>query len=433
MKPIGVMAVVALLGGFVTFHVATAGPLDRGPMQQRYNPAAENMMRVPGVVGVYEEEALSLLQQAGLAVTIKRITRKDPKYRGKEGKVVKQVPSAGGVAMVGSTVVITVYGRGQGLQGGFGGGQWDNGNGGGWTPPPPEEGYGDGGYEDGGYGGGYEDGTPPQPGSGGDLGHDVPNVPPPAGGGMTGRPVAPGEGGLAPALPGSLPGKPSAKPERGGKQELLTPKQKRELQKAADRMRKGGVRPGDLKPGGRKGSSGKSGTIVGHRVGVAHTPAKAGGGKPALTPGKAHDIGKAVDRARHEDERKVDLTPKQKRELQKAADRMRKGGVRPGSPGTSGKQGAGASTPSPSGSGGISGGASRFVPPKATPRQGNPEADDGASSGGGVPAAMPSPVGRPAAPAAGALGRVQKETGQKAREETEKPKPKSWLDRLLGR
>ena len=86
-----------------------AGPLDREPAQQRYNPAAETMLRVPGVVGLYEDEALAVLQQAGLGVRLERITADDPRYRDREGRVVRQVPDTGGVAMVGATVVITVY------------------------------------------------------------------------------------------------------------------------------------------------------------------------------------------------------------------------------------------------------------------------------------------------------------------------------------
>ena len=108
----------------------------------------------------------SSLQQAGLAVTVKRITKDNPKYEGKEGTVINRVPSAGGIAMLGSSISITVYKTGQGNQGGYGGeggstggqwedntgqddgqqsgsdqpdgqDQWDSGNdSGGWQPPP---------------------------------------------------------------------------------------------------------------------------------------------------------------------------------------------------------------------------------------------------------------------------------------------------------
>ena len=61
------------------------------------------------MVGLYEDEAMMALQQAGLAVSVKRIKQDDVRYRHREGRVVRQKPGAGGVAMVGSTVVITVY------------------------------------------------------------------------------------------------------------------------------------------------------------------------------------------------------------------------------------------------------------------------------------------------------------------------------------
>lgn len=103
--PGAALLVIALLVG----AGASAGPLDREPSQHRYNPAAENMLRVPGVVGLDEGQALDVLQQAGLAVKVKRIKEDHPRYSNKEGQVVAQVPAAGGVAMVGSTVAITVY------------------------------------------------------------------------------------------------------------------------------------------------------------------------------------------------------------------------------------------------------------------------------------------------------------------------------------
>jgi len=342
---------VALIGVASASQVAVAGALDRGPMQQRYNPAAENMMRVPGVVGVYEQDALSMLQQAGLAVTVKRITKDNPKYRGKEGQVVSQVPAAGGVAMVGSTVVITVYKRGQGYQDSGYGDQWGGGDDtGGWTPPPPDEGYEDG----------YEESPPSdQHGFEGDLGHDVPNVPGPAegisgggSGGVVGRPAAPSVPGLQPVAPGKKSGKP-----------VLTPEQMRGLQEKLDKARRGG------------GKSGKPGTIVAHPVNPAGTPVRAGGGKAIGSIGKD-------------------------------------------------------------------------VPPKSEPRQGVPEAEKigngihlgsspasggGSAAGNTPPPIVSSPVGRPATPTGGALGDIQKQTEKKVKEETEKPKKKSWLDRLLGK
>jgi len=161
----GIATVVVVAGLLILPVLGITGPLDRGPMQERDNPAAKDMLRVPGVVGSYEQEALGSLQQAGLSVNVKRITKDDPKYEGKEGTVISQVPSAGGVAMVGSSVSITVYKTGQGYQhegGGYGdqegdgtwqndgqqGGadqpdgqdQWNSGNdSGGWQPPQQGE------------------------------------------------------------------------------------------------------------------------------------------------------------------------------------------------------------------------------------------------------------------------------------------------------
>jgi len=122
-----------------------AGPLDREP-GQRQNPAAENMLRVPGVVGLYEDEAMAALQQAGLGVRLERIMDDDPRYRNREGRVVRQVPGTGGVAMVGSTVVITVYKeapreREETVE------PWGEVDTGGWIPPEPEEEV-EPGYED---------------------------------------------------------------------------------------------------------------------------------------------------------------------------------------------------------------------------------------------------------------------------------------------
>ena len=99
----GLLALLIVVPG-----TGSASPLDREP-GQRQNPAADNMLRVPGVVGLYEDEAMIALQQAGLAARVKRIRNDDSRYRDREGRVVKQVPGAGGVAMVGATVVITVY------------------------------------------------------------------------------------------------------------------------------------------------------------------------------------------------------------------------------------------------------------------------------------------------------------------------------------
>lgn len=132
--------------------VGNAGPLDRGPMQQRNNPATENMLRVPGVVGLYLDEAMAVLQQAGLAVRLVRIMDEDPRYRNREGRVVHQEPGPGGVAMVGATVVITVYKAlpanpeeaperwGEEINTGIGSGMDSGIDTGGWIPPGSEEG-----------------------------------------------------------------------------------------------------------------------------------------------------------------------------------------------------------------------------------------------------------------------------------------------------
>lgn len=89
--------------------VVLAGPLDRGEMQPRNNPAASSMIRVPGVLGQSERYALEILQRAGLNVNTKYIQRSIEKYAGRSGRVVKQIPSAGGITMLGSSVTIMIY------------------------------------------------------------------------------------------------------------------------------------------------------------------------------------------------------------------------------------------------------------------------------------------------------------------------------------
>lgn len=278
------------LGYMLAIPSVFAGPLDRGPMQQRYNPAAESMLRVPGVVGMYEQEALFMLQQSGLAVSIKRITRDDPKYRGKEGQVVRQDPATGGVAMIGSTVAITVYKRGDAYQDGGYDDQWGGGVDTGWTPPPPDE------ESDEAHGEPVLEG----PEFEGDLGRDVSNVPGPvkgfpgkgapaagAGGGVVGIPqgrVAPG--GVAPVS------KPSG-PAEGGKRPLMTPEQARDLKGRADQVRKEGVR------GGKSASPGK-GTAVARPVGAVRESSEKKGtpagivAKPVPVTGTASSGGTSV-------------------------------------------------------------------------------------------------------------------------------------------
>lgn len=135
-----------------------AGPLDRSDMGPRVNPATNDMLRVPGVVGMDPQSALAELQQAGLNPRVHSVQRTIKKYAGQEGTVVKQMPAAGGMAMLGSSVSITVYEPGgtapgadspdQGAppteQGGYDGGDAS-------TPAsPPQEGGGDGGMDNGG-------------------------------------------------------------------------------------------------------------------------------------------------------------------------------------------------------------------------------------------------------------------------------------------
>ncbi len=92
-----------------TAPVVLAGPLDRGEMQPRNNPAANSMIRVPGVLGQSEQSALEILQRAGLNVNTKYISQSIEKYAGRSGMVVKQTPSAGGISMLGSSVTIMIY------------------------------------------------------------------------------------------------------------------------------------------------------------------------------------------------------------------------------------------------------------------------------------------------------------------------------------
>ncbi|MEJ2346410.1 MAG: PASTA domain-containing protein [Gammaproteobacteria bacterium] len=89
-----------------------AGPLDRTDAGPRINPATNNMLRVPGVVGMDYQNALATLQQAGLNPRLHTIRRPTDKYAGREGTVVRQLPVAGGMAMLGSSVSITVYAPG---------------------------------------------------------------------------------------------------------------------------------------------------------------------------------------------------------------------------------------------------------------------------------------------------------------------------------
>jgi hypothetical protein len=119
---------VALMAG--TLH---AGALDRQNTQPRSNPVTQSMIRVPGVVGQDQGPAMMAVQAAGLNVTVKE-AKKMPKgmegAAGMEGKVVTQTPTAGGMAMYGTTVTIEVWKPGQSAPGtgtSTGGSSWGTG------------------------------------------------------------------------------------------------------------------------------------------------------------------------------------------------------------------------------------------------------------------------------------------------------------------
>ena len=88
---------------------AAGGPLDRQEHGQRYNPAADSMLRVPGVIGLSAKYAMAVLQRRGLNPRLEFIRKVDKRYQGREGTVIDQLPLGGGVAMYGSSVTITVY------------------------------------------------------------------------------------------------------------------------------------------------------------------------------------------------------------------------------------------------------------------------------------------------------------------------------------
>lgn len=109
-KP-GLVAAVLLLPLVLSLS-ALAGPLDRGDVGPRVNPATNDMLRVPGVIGMDPQSAFATLQQAGLNPRVHTILRTIKKYAGQEGTVVTQVPAAGGMAMLGSSVSLAVYNPG---------------------------------------------------------------------------------------------------------------------------------------------------------------------------------------------------------------------------------------------------------------------------------------------------------------------------------
>ena len=132
-----------------------AGPLDRGPMAPRVNPATNDMLRVPGVVGMDRQGALATLEQAGLNPRIHELRKVTKRYAGREGTVVRQLPLPGGMAMLGSSVSITVYDPG-GSEGGVGAG-------GPPAQPPSYPDNGGPGYDGSDYGGYDTGGAPPDP------------------------------------------------------------------------------------------------------------------------------------------------------------------------------------------------------------------------------------------------------------------------------
>ena len=64
------LALMAWMAG-----LAVAGPLDRSSDGPRNNPAVDDMMRIPGVLNMDYEEAMGLLQEAGLNPRVKAIKR----------------------------------------------------------------------------------------------------------------------------------------------------------------------------------------------------------------------------------------------------------------------------------------------------------------------------------------------------------------------
>jgi len=100
--------IAMLLFMFMLSGNALAGPLDR-MSEPRTNPAVDDMLRIPGVVGLSRMEALTTLQQAGLNPMLKIVRREKSKLQGMEGKVIAQDPNPGGVAMIGSSVTVELY------------------------------------------------------------------------------------------------------------------------------------------------------------------------------------------------------------------------------------------------------------------------------------------------------------------------------------
>ena len=101
--------VVMILVTCVLFTPATAGPLNRSGGEPRTNPVVDDMIRIPGVIGMHWQEALAILQQAGLNPIVKTKETLIKKYEGMECTVISQLPLPGGVAMLGASVTISLY------------------------------------------------------------------------------------------------------------------------------------------------------------------------------------------------------------------------------------------------------------------------------------------------------------------------------------
>lgn len=94
----------------------SAGALDRQNVQPRTNPVTQSMIRVPGVVGQVQANAMAAIQQVGLNVSVlpaQKLPKGMAGAAGMEGKVVSQTPTAGGMAMYGTTVTLYVWKPGE--------------------------------------------------------------------------------------------------------------------------------------------------------------------------------------------------------------------------------------------------------------------------------------------------------------------------------
>jgi hypothetical protein len=203
--------ILVVLGSHLA-DLANAGPLDRAPSGARRNPAADNMIRIPGVIGFSFSAAMGILQQAGLSPEIEIMKKENKKYKGMEGKVVQQVPSPGGVAMIGSSVKVTFYMSAEPKESEYGGSYDptpypDRGRGYQQPYPGREEGYSSPQQGGGGY-------PSPSPGRGGDYSSPYPGG---DGGGGYPSPSPGGDGYDSSQYPGDSGGFPN--PSSGGRRD----------------------------------------------------------------------------------------------------------------------------------------------------------------------------------------------------------------------